>query len=328
MKRVSGLLCSMLLSLAACLLPGAVLAKPYSELIVFGGSFSDVGNIMSIGGQFGPPFAHNRTTNGPNVEDYLSQMLDFPNEPSLHLIGPPVGNNFAVFEALASRNGPHDLQAQIDAYLASRGGKADPHALHFILIGGSDVIQALLKPDDQAATKVIDDAVGGVETALRRLVRAGAKTIFAPNFADLGITPYAIKNGVTKRATRLSVDYNRKYDIMLNRVERQLRFELIRWYFDTYSKHLFNHVEELGFINWTDACIDLEPTGQCDLSRFFFLHEFFPTTKSQQLFASALIQALIERDDARCQRGGGRHSTAGKCHKRFGADTLDEQAAP
>src|SRR5687767_15707725 len=105
MKRVSGLLCSMLLSLAACLLPGAVLAKPYSELIVFGGSFSDVGNIMSIGGQFGPPFAHNRTTNGPNVEDYLSQMLDFPNEPSLHLIG---------------RSEEHTSELQSLAYLVCR----------------------------------------------------------------------------------------------------------------------------------------------------------------------------------------------------------------
>jgi phospholipase/lecithinase/hemolysin len=317
MKRVSGLLCSTLLSLAACLLPGAVMAKPYSELIIISGSLSDVGNYASVHGWFGPPFYNNRSTNGPNLDDYFSEMLDFPNDPSLHLIGPAVGNNFAVFQSLAGGHGPEDLPAQVQAYLTSRGGKADPEALHLLLIGGTDVINALLTPDDRAASKILNDAVAGLENALRTLVAGGAKTIYAPNFTDLGKTPYAIKNNVTKRGTRISQEYNRKYDAMLDRVERQLNFELIRWDFFAYTQELFKHIDELGFTNATDACLDLEPSGQCDLSRFVFLADFFPTTRVHRYFATAMMQAYIERDQNRCGRFGGHFDKLSrKCHGR------------
>lgn len=317
MKRASGSLCSLLLMFAACFLPGAVLAKPFSELIIISGSLSDVGNYASVHGWFGPPFYNNRSTNGPNLDDYFSELMDFPNEPSLHLIGPAVGNNFAVFQSLAAGHGPEDLPAQVQAYLTSRGGKADPEALHLLLIGGTDVINALLTPDDRAASKMLDAAVAGLENALRTLAAAGAKTIYAPNFTDLGKTPYAIKNGVTKRATRICLEYNRKYDAMLDRVERQLNIELVRWDFFAYTQELFKHIDELGFTNATDACLDLEPTGQCDLSRFVFLADFFPTTRVHKLFATAMMQAFIERDKDRCGRFGGRFDNASrKCHAR------------
>jgi phospholipase/lecithinase/hemolysin len=315
MKRASGLLYSMVLSLFVCLLPSAVFAKPYSELIIISGSLSDVGNYASVHGWFGPPFWNNRSTNGRNLDDYFSEMLDFPNDPSLHLIGPARGNNFAVFQSLAAGHGPEDLPAQIQAYLTSRGGKADPEALHLLLIGGTDVINALLEPNDRTSSKMLDAAVAGMENALRTLVKNGARTIYAPNFTDLGKTPYAVKNGVTKRATRICQEYNRKYDAMLDRVERQLDFELIRWDFFAYTQELFKHIDELGFTNWTDACLDLEPSGQCDLSRFVFLADFFPTTRVHQYFATAMMQAYIERDKNRCTRFGGRFEQAShKCH--------------
>lgn len=317
MKIFSSSRCSLLLTMVACLLPGAVLAKPFSELIIISGSLSDVGNYASLHGWFGPPFYNNRSTNGPNLDDYFAEMMGFKNEPSLHLIGPATGNNFAVFQSLAAGNGPEDLPAQVQAYLTSRGGRADPEALHLLLIGGTDVINALLTPDDRESSRQIDAAVAGLENALRTLVAKGAKTIYAPNFSDLGLTPYAIKNGVTRRATRISQEYNRKYDAMLDRVERQQKFELIRWDFFAYSQQLSKRFDEFGFTNSTGSCIDFLPTGQCNLSRFVFLADFFPTTRVHRLFATAMTQNLIEREQNRCKRSGGRFDTANhRCHER------------
>lgn len=326
MKRSSGLLFSLLI-MSACLLSGTAYAKPFSKLIIISGSLSDVGNYASVHGWFGPPFYNNRSTNGPNLDDYFSEILGFPNEPSLHLIGPATGNNFAVFQSLAAGNGPEDLPAQVQAYLTSQGGRADPEALHLLLIGGTDVINALLTPDDRSASAQLDGAVAGLERALRTLVSKGAKTIYAPGFTDLSLTPYAIKNGVTRRAKRISDEYDRKYNAMLDRVERQLKFELIRWDFLGYSRQLLGHFDEFGFTNTTDACIDFIATGQCNLDKFVFLADFFPTTRAHRLFAVAMAQNLIDRDLNRCERFGGRFEKAShRCHGRDGFTDLFEQA--
>ena len=302
------------LTVAACALPALASAAnpprtPPSELIIISGSLSDVGNYSSLYGDFGPPFAPGRSTNGPNLDDYFSEILNFENKPSLHLIGPVKGNNFSVFQSLARGNGPQDLPAQITAYLNSRGGRADSNALHLFLISGSDVIDALLQPDDRVASQIIDATVLGQETALRRLVNAGAKRIYAPSFTDLSYSPYSIKNGVTVRAKRLSEEYDRKYNAMLNRFDRRLAMEqrtdveIIRWDFLGYTRRLFTRLETFGFTNTTDACLDLIASGQCKFDRFVFLSDFFPTTRTHRLFAVAMAQNLVDYDRCRSRRG-------------------------
>src|SRR5689334_7414619 len=150
---------------------GASPARAHDELVIISGTLSDIGNYASVhGGLLPPPFKPGRTTDGDNLDDFLAQALGFENKPSLHLVGPPVGNNFAVFQALAGGNGPEDLPAEIDAYLGSRpGGRINPNALHFLFIGGSDVINAMLEPDDAKALQILKKAVAGLETAIRRL---------------------------------------------------------------------------------------------------------------------------------------------------------------
>jgi cholinesterase len=306
MKRVTIPLYALLASLLVFFsLPATASGKRFDELIIFSGSLSDSGNWFAVHGSFPPPFAPNRSTNGPNLDDFFSEALGFKNKPSMHLVGPVQGNNFAVFQALAAGNGPEDLPAEITAYLNSRGGRANPNALFFVFIGGSDVINAILTPDDAASSRIIDGAVAGIEVAIRRLAQAGARTIFAPNFVDLGTTPGARKLGNVERSTRISREYNRKFERMLDRMDRELRrVELIRWDFGAWSDQLFKHAFELGFTNTTDACLDLIATGQCDPERFVFLTDFFPTSKTHRLFAIGAAQALIQRDAPRC---GGHH---------------------
>jgi phospholipase/lecithinase/hemolysin len=317
MKRIFRSMQVAVLAMAACVAPAVASAAPPEELIIISGSLSDVGNYYALHGSFGPPFADNRSTNGPNLDDYFAELLHFDNKPSMHLVGPVMGNNFAVFQSLARGNGPEDLPAQVQAYLSSHGGRANPEALHLLLIGGSDVIDALLNPNDQASSQILDATVVGMENALRTLVNSGAKRVYAPNFTDLGYTPYAIKNGVTGRATRISREYNRKYAAMLDRFERRLRLqgrhdvEIIRWDFFAYTHRLFRHIEDFGFTNSTQSCIDLIPSNRCELDRFVFLSDFFPTSRTHQLFATAMAQNLIDRD--RCRDNNGRFDTQGVC---------------
>jgi cholinesterase len=284
--------------LAGWLLPGATFAdQQFSQLIIISGSLSDVGNYASVHGWRPAPFYKFRSTNGPNIDDFFAEALNFPDEPSMHLVGPVKGNNFAVFQSLAGGHGPEDLPAQIQAYLGSRAGKADPKALHLLLIGGSDVINAFLEPNDAKSSQILDAAVDGMEHAIKTLAAAGAKTIYAPNFTDLGATPFAVKNHVEARGRRISVEYNTKYAKMLDRVDHELHIDLIRWDFFAWSEKFLTHVHEFGFTNTTGSCLAESPTYQCgDLSKFLFLDDFFPTARAHRLFGIAMTENFIEHE--------------------------------
>jgi phospholipase/lecithinase/hemolysin len=290
-------LCSLLLLLPIAGAPITAAAKPFSQFIEFSGALSDTGNYASVKDDPLPPIFYNhRTSNGPVAGELLARRLGLKSENSMHLVGPPVGTNFAVRDALAGGNGPHDLPGQYNAYLKSRGGKADPDAFYFLFNGGNDVILAVLTPDDAVSEKILGAAVRGLETAIRTLVQAGAKTIFAPDFVDLSYVPFAQKDAA--RAKRISESYNKQYNTMLDVVDSELKFELIRWSFDAFFKDLLKHGEEFGFTNVKDACLTM-PQGQCDPDHFLFLTDTFPTTKAHEFMAAAMASAILYRDRAR-----------------------------
>jgi phospholipase/lecithinase/hemolysin len=288
-------LSSLLLLTAIAGVPIGAAAKPFSQFVEFSGALSDTGNYASDKDDPLPPiFYGHRTANGPVAGELLAAKLGLKAENSMHLIGPPVGTNFAVRDAFAGRNGPHDLPGEYNAYLKSRGGRADPDAFYFIFNGGNDVITAVLTPDDAASDKLLSDAVLGLETAIRTLVNAGAKTIFAPDFVDLSHVPFAAKKDPA-RAKRISDSYNKQYNAMLDRIEGKLPFELIRWSFDDFFKDLLEHGDEFGLTNVTDGCLAM-PKGQCDPDHFLFLTDVFPTAKTHEIMAAAMATAILSRD--------------------------------
>jgi phospholipase/lecithinase/hemolysin len=294
---VSLALCAILSSLASDSMASA-LAKPFSQLVAFSGALSDTGNYAAVHGNYPSPFYKNRTTNGPVAIDVLAARLGLKSDPSLHLVGPAVGTNFAVKDALASGNGPDDLPEQVSAYLVPRGNKADPDALYFVFIGGNDVVLATMTPDDQAADKILHNAVGGIDSAIRRLVAAGAKTIFAPDFIDVGLAP-AVRHappGVADRASKLSRQYNNEFDAMLDRVETELDFTLVRWSFGDFVDSTYRHADELGFTNVSDSCVAMTAPAICDFNRFVFFDEVYPTAKVHELVGSAMALAVLQRD--------------------------------
>ncbi|GEO39992.1 phospholipase/lecithinase/hemolysin [Skermanella aerolata] len=287
-------------ALALLLLPVTAQAKPFTQLVAFSGALTDTGNFSSVKGDMPAPFYKNRTTNGPVAIDVLAERLGLEAKPSMHLVKQakkPQGTNYAVVDALAGGNGPHDLPAQISAHLDSRGGKADPDALYFVFIGGNDVVMAAMTPDPQKAEAMLDKAVAGIETAIHELVAAGARTIMAPDFIDVGMAPAVRGMGAGPQAwaTRMSDSYNAKFNTMLDKVEKEKSFELIRWEFSRFVKNVAAHGEEFGFTNMTDSCMALKPAGKCDFDKFVFFNEQYPTARVHELMGSAMALAVLER---------------------------------
>jgi hypothetical protein len=106
---------------------------------------------------------------------------------------------------------------------------------------------------------------------------------------------------------------------MLNRVERGLDFELIRFAFHQFANDVLKNADVLRFTNTTDSCLALLPAGQCDFEHFIFFNELFPTAKVHDLWGNALVLAVIQRECDRClrrckSRPSGKCICVRKCH--------------
>lgn len=275
----------------------AAVAEPFTQMVIFSGALSDTGNFNAESGTDRPaPFYKNRSTNGPVAVEELARWLGHKAEPSMHLVAAEgEGTNFAVVDALAGGTGPHDLPAQVDAHLARNAGKADPKALYFVFIGGNDVILSVMEQDDAKSSKILTDAVKGIETQIHRLVDAGATTIYAPDFIDVGLSPAVLAFGpdASARATRLSEQYNTEFDAMLDRIDDG-SFTLVRWSFDQFVKDLRKNGSEFGLTNTDQACLDVgEPA--CDVDKFVYLTGEYPTARVHQMLGSAMAIGLLDR---------------------------------
>jgi cholinesterase len=270
-------------------------AEGYNNVIIFSGSLSDTGNFASVNGDLPAPYYQNRTTNGPNSVDAFASYFGFKADPSLHLTGVNSGNNYAVIASRAAGIGPSDLPAQLDAYFQKYGGIADPNTLYLMFIGGHEVREAVYEKDDAKAYKLLDDTIKGFKESLVRLIKAGGKVIYAPNFIDLSITPESRLTNVIERAHKISRYFNIRFEKMLDRVECKYGIDIARFDFEGFINNALIDATKLGFTNTTDACLPLLAQGQCDFDKFLFFTEVFPTARVHKLIGDAMAISFINR---------------------------------
>lgn len=105
-------------------------AQRYDKIVVFGDSYSDVGNIyIATKGAIplSPPYYQGRFSNGPVWVEHLAQSFGLPLKP--YLAG---GTDYAfggaeLLQDLATPEGTvPGVASQVGLYLAAHGGKADP----------------------------------------------------------------------------------------------------------------------------------------------------------------------------------------------------------
>jgi len=169
----------------------AAVAAPFSSLVIFGDSLSDVGNISQATADVypGPYYFNGRFSNGQVYSESLSVGLGY---------GPMVrstagGNDFAYGGAQTSGTGGlnglfiKDLDEQVSQFLISR--TVNPQALFEVFTGANDFING------QSNVNV---PVGTITAQISRLIAAGATQFFVPNLPLLGDTPRYNGNGATR----------------------------------------------------------------------------------------------------------------------------------
>jgi phospholipase/lecithinase/hemolysin len=162
-------------------------AGPFSGIVVFGDSLSDVGNLCPTPcpGYPVPPYASGRFSNGPLWIEGLAAGLGLVVSSS-----ESGGNDYAVAGAQSE-----ELASQVAAFSADRAGAADAGALHVVWAGGNDGFQRL----DPLV------AAANVVQAVDDLAALGARAFLVPNLPDLSLTPWESGNAA---AAQFTLDFN------------------------------------------------------------------------------------------------------------------------
>ena len=297
-------------------------AAPFTRVVVFGDSLSDNGNVFTttlnagrpvpaLGGPgFPPPPYAQRFTNGPVAVEYLAQTLGVPlldfaygGSTTGSAFGDPDGPGPQTAQPNflnASRPGL-DLPAlpnmldQLQTYLGSTGGVADPQALYVVWGGPNDIFLgqltgALLTPQGQA--QVLGNAVTNLVTIVGSLLMRGATNVLVPGLPDLGLTPAFDGNELI--GTALTQAFNAA---LLTALMQNLPNG---WeYFDTsaFLRFAVNNAALFGLNNVTDACLNPAANFYCGAignpNAYLFFDSAHPNTRMHQFLGQAFVNEVV-----------------------------------
>ncbi len=164
----------------------------YQQLVVFGDSLSDTGNLAAASPEAGvvlntPPFYQGRVSNGPVAVDVLAKLMALPLTAFLE----DGGQNFAVAGARAAAIGEQTedairLASQVSFYLSA--SEPGPGTLVVIMIGGNDVRDAI-SLGRPAARRRLNAATSAIARQITRLMSAGVENFLVAGAPDISKIP-------------------------------------------------------------------------------------------------------------------------------------------
>jgi outer membrane lipase/esterase len=276
---------------AALLCSAGAQADGYQQVVSFGDSLSDNGNVALLSGS--PVITRFTTNPGTVAVENIAKYFNLSLTPSLQ-----GGTDYAFGGARAAIANPTPATStQIGQYLAANGGKANPNALYTLWIGANDLLAATANP--ATAQVVVATAATNEVGQIKALQAAGAKTIVVFNLPDVGKTPAAMSQGAAASAgiTQLAQLYNGILSGGLSSANRGIVP------IDTYS--LLNEViaspGTYGFTNvTTPACttassITCSPATLRDpnaAATYLFADGIHPTTAAHALLGQYAISVI------------------------------------
>ncbi len=289
----------------------------YDQIIIFGDSLSDQGNLSkALGGAFPPfPYFQGRFSNGPLWIDQFVPKLGLKSTQVLNFAfaGATTGR-LNVGEQLAGVTLPFKLPGlldEVDRFTAlinptgTNSNGANPKALYVVFAGANDFLTLPPTLFPGLAVGNLESFIGlygaivqsvkNVAMAVTNLALQGAGTIAVANLPDLGRTPLPIQQGTSLVATAFSIGFNVILEKTLEQLQGALRSKALK--VDIVQVDLFSvgeavakNPQKFGFTNLTTPLITnlTAPNPQ----GFFYWDDFHPTTQVHTLIANAFEQAL------------------------------------
>ena len=316
-QRQSRRLCQILaaaLVLGMSLTPGPASAQLFREVVVFGDSISDIGNILTAtkpGSSppipVSPPYRAGRFSNGQVWVEHLAAMWRLTLTPSLN-----GGLNFAYGGAEIGTDTSDFLEQDIGVTIPSLGTQVknfllsqnfddiDPVTLYVVWGGANDIRDALATAGDPF--REVQAAISDLDKIIRDLVDADAVYFLVPNLPDLGLIPEqrALGTAAMARATAVSVAFNQALTQVLDAIEAEHHVVIAR--LDTFTRlvEVSTDPADFGLTNVTDACLTGDPlvggTPCADPELHLFWDQIHPSAAAHVLlaeFAAAVLPPVV-----------------------------------
>ncbi len=227
-------------------------APPLNNIVVFGDSLSDNGNLYEYLKHqlpLSPPYFNGRFSNGPVWVEHLIRYY-YPMNAKDHLLDYAFGGAGVLEDD--DGDAMFTLRRELNSYFLAHQEKADERSLYVMWIGSNNYLGV---PDD--VEQSVSDVILGIEHALQRLVKNGAKHILVVNVPDLGRTPAAKEFDAVATLTYLS----RRHNDLLEKLIQNFKAHHpeIQWiYFDVnvVFEDVFDKPLYYGFTNITDTCYE------------------------------------------------------------------------
>lgn len=260
----------------------------YTNLVVFGDSLSDTGNISTLSGGFIPaaPYAAGRFSNGPLYTDVLASGLGLSSLNSLS-----GGSNYAYGGAtnIPNGTGTPSLVEQSDLYLTENGGVASADALYVVFGGGNDLLGGTTEAE-------AIDAANALVGIVANLVSVGAFNILVPNLPDLGITPHATTSGTGADLTARTVAYNNTLAAGLGLISGAPNIMELDLF--AIMTGMAANPGLYGFSNTTDVCYDGGALGGgnvcADPDQYLFWDSIHPTAVGHAVLGDIALSVVSE----------------------------------
>jgi len=251
--------------------------QPFNEIVIFGDSLSDNGNLILIKDQPMPDpelYYQGRFSNGPVWVEYLSD----PERLNASL------NNRAFGGAKTDGVTPPGLIAQVIEYMTVTDFSLSSDTLFIIWIGGNDCLYG---------DRNYQTSVANIKEAMQRLARGGAMSILVLNLPDLGTIPKELGTSGADEATDFSVNFNAELANMLD--DFSVQYPGISLYeFDVYSFFIkvLKAPATFGFTNVTDPSPNFEVPNNFNGTGYAFWDDIHPTTSMHTLIADQVFESL------------------------------------
>ena len=265
----------------------AVAGPAPSQLVIFGDSLVDSGNIFLATGGFAPTNVYNnpsrgyfpgRFTNGPDYTDLLSQKL-YGHYTTPSLAG---GSNYAFGGAtyVANADPVPDLAAQLASYTG--GHTVDPNALYIINLGGNDVF-TLENPAFPAALIPAYEAslLNVLATTVQYLDGAGATRILVTGIPNTDAVGFALDGLVQAKLDAIQPGL--------------VHADLLRFSYLSFFQQLSSNPAAFKVAPFThlpsDGCFDhLSPPATADCSGYFSVDGVHPIAPIQRAIFQQIVQ--------------------------------------
>ena len=253
---------------------GASRTVQFDNLVIFGDSLSDVGNVYARDNFPPSPYWVGRFSNGPVWIEQLAAGLGMP-APTPSKLG---GNNFAWGGAQTGTglSPVPNVGTQVGLYLQANLNTASPTTLYVLWAGANDFFTGQTDPGVPA---------GNVVTAVSTLQDAGASYFLVLNLPALGSTPKYLNTLESDAATAYSQGFNADLATGLAGLDTNGKTILLH---DVYSDftHILGDPSQFGLQNTTDRAITPTVT---DPSLYLFWDDVHPTTVGHGIVAASVV---------------------------------------